>query len=152
MDENTNLDTISADAYISELTELKANSVSKQEYERIIAENAKLANALASGIRMEEPEVVEPVNIKELRNKLLTTKYKTDLEYFKDMKTLRDAIIEQEGVDPFVNKSAPDDSTEKSRAERVASLIDYALEQADNDPIKFSAVFNSKIQFPVSKK
>ena len=143
---------VTADAYIEELSALRANSVEKSEYERILAENAKLANALASGIRVEEPEPEVKVNIPELRKTLLTKQYKNDMEYFKDMKTLRDAILEQEGVDPFVNSSSSNLSAEKLRAERVSDLIDYALEESDGDPVKFSAVFNSKIQLPVGKK
>ena len=143
---------VTADAYIEELSALRANSVKKSEYERILAENAKLANALASGIRVEEPEPEVKVNIPELRKTLLTKQYKNDMEYFKDMKTLRDAILEQEGVDPFVNSSSSNLSAEKLRAERVSDLIDYALEESDGDPVKFSAVFNSKIQLPVGKK
>lgn len=143
---------VTADAYIEELSALRANSVEKSEYERILAENAKLANALASGIRVEEPVEEVKVNIPELRKTLLTKQYKNDMEYFKDMKTLRDAILEQEGVDPFVNSSSSNLSAEKLRAERVSDLIDYALDESDGDPVKFSAVFNSKIQLPVSKK
>lgn len=143
---------VTADAYIEELSALRANSVEKSEYERILAENAKLANALASGIRVEEPEPEVKVNIPELRKTLLTKQYKNDMEYFKDMKTLRDAILEQEGVDPFVNSSSSNLSAETLRAERVSDLIDYALEESDGDPVKFSAVFNSKIQLPVGKK
>lgn len=143
---------VTADAYIEELTALRANSVEKSEYERILNENAKLANALASGIRVEEPEPEVKVNIPELRKTLLTKQYKNDMEYFRDMKTLRDAILEQEGVDPFVNSSSSNLSAETSRAERVSNLIDYALAESDGDPVKFSAVFNSKIQLPVGKK
>ena len=141
-----------AEDYIQALGELKANSVDKSEYERILSENAKLTNALAQGIRVEEEKEEEPVNIPELRKKLLNTQYKTDLEYFKDMKTLRDAILEQKGVDPFVNSNAENVSAETDRAERVSKLIDFALEEADGDPVKFSAIFNSKIQFPVGQK
>ena len=144
-------ETMQAEDYIQALGELKANSVDKSEYERLLSENAKLTNALAQGIRVEE-EKEEPVNIPELRKKLLNTQYKTDLEYFKAMKTLRDAILEQEGIDPFVNSTAENVSAETDRAERVSKLIDFALEEADGDPVKFSAIFNSKIQFPIGKK
>lgn len=143
---------MTAEDYITALGEVKANSVEKSEYERILAENAKLTNALASGIRVEEEKEPEPVNVPELRKKLLNTQYKNDMDYFKDMKTLRDAILEQSGVDPFVNSNAEDVSAETARAERVSKLIDFALEEADGDPVKFSAVFNSKIQLPIGKK
>lgn len=144
-------ETMQAEDYIQALGELKANSVEKSEYERLLSENAKLTNALAQGIRIEE-EKEESVNIPELRKKLLNTQYKTDMDYFKDMKALRDAILEQEGIDPFVNSTAENVSAETDRAERVSKLIDFALEEADGDPVKFSAVFNSKIQFPIGKK
>lgn len=148
--ENDNV--MTAEDYITALGDLKANSIEKSEYERILAENAKLTNALASGFR-QEVEVNEPeVDIPELRKKLLTNKYKNDMEYFKDMKTLRDAIVEKEGVDPFVNQAAENVSAEISNAEQVAQLIDFALEEADGDPVKFSAVFNSKLILPTVKK
>jgi hypothetical protein len=68
------------------------------------------------------------------------------------MKTLRDAIVEKEGVDPFVNQAAENVSAEISNAEQVAQLIDFALEEANGDPVKFSAVFNSKLILPTVKK
>jgi hypothetical protein len=150
MTDNNNI--MTAEDYITALGDLKANSIEKSEYERILAENAKLTNALASGFR-QEAEVNEPeVDIPELRKKLLTNKYKNDMEYFKDMKTLRDAIVEKEGVDPFVNQAAENVSAEISNAEQVAQLIDFALEEANGDPVKFSAVFNSKLILPTVKK
>jgi hypothetical protein len=141
---------MNAEDYISALGDLKANSVEKSEYDRILAENAKLTNALASGFRVEEEEEETPVDVAAVRKRLLTYNYSNDMEYFRDMKTLRDELMKQ-GIDPFVNKSAENLSAEISNAEQVGALIDYALEEANGDPVKFSAVFNSKIKMPVGK-
>ena len=141
---------MNAEDYISALGDLKANSVEKSEYDRILAENAKLTNALASGFRVEEEEEETPIDVAAVRKRLLTYNYSNDMEYFSDMKILRDELMKQ-GIDPFVNKSAENLSAEISNAEQVGALIDYALEEANGDPVKFSAVFNSKIKMPVVK-
>lgn len=142
---------MTAEDYITALGDLKANSIEKSEYERILAENAKLTNALASGFRQEVEEDEPKVDIPALRKEFLNKKYTNDMEYFKAMKTLRDELIKTTGVDPFINKNAENVSAEMDQAEQVSNLIDYALEQADGDPVKFSAVFNSKIRLPLVK-
>ena len=84
---------MNAEDYISALGDLKANSVEKSEYDRILAENAKLTNALASGFRVEEEEEETPIDVAAVRKRLLTYNYSNDMEYFSDMKILRDETI-----------------------------------------------------------
>lgn len=148
-DENT---TMTAEDYITALGEVKANSVDKSEYERVLAENTKLTNALASGIRKEEPEVEEVVNPADIIKRMAENKYKNNLEYCSDVVKLRETIMQTTGSDPCVNYSGEDVSAEINRSERVFELFNSAIEEAEGDPVKFDAIIKSKVQFPVGKK
>lgn len=149
MEENK---TMTAEDYITALGEVKANSVEKSEYERVLAENAKLTNALASGIRTEEPEVEEVVNPVDIIKRMAENKYKNNLEYCSDVVKLRETIMQTTGSDPCVNYSGEDVSAEINRAERVFELFNSAIEGAEGDPVKFDAIIKSRVQFPVGKK
>lgn len=150
MEENT-IQTNTAEAYVSELANIKANTVDRSEYERIVNENAVLANALANGVRLDAPAEEEIIDVQELRNRVVNGKYKNDMEYFRDIQSLRNELLKQ-GTDPWVNSKSENISTEIYDAERLDELITYALEEADGDPVRFSSAFNSKIAMPIIKK
>jgi hypothetical protein len=150
MEENT-IQTNTAEAYVSELANIKANTVDRSEYERIVNENAVLANALANGVRMDAPAEEQIIDVQELRNRVVNGKYKNDMEYFRDIQSLRNELLKQ-GTDPWVNSKSENISTEMYDAERLDELITYALAEADGDPVRFSSAFNSKIVMPITKK
>ena len=61
--EAENADSMDADSYIEALKEIKENSVSKDDYLKLKAENRKLLNSLANGDFIEQPKVEEVVDI-----------------------------------------------------------------------------------------
>lgn len=129
-----------ANSYIEAIKEMRKNSVSKADYERLQAENKELMKALVNGetITLEPQEDVD-VNalIKELYVDALDM---SNLEYVEKTLKLRDAIIEEGGDDPFVgagHKFAPS-AEDYEAAERVANVFRECIDYADGDSALFT--------------
>lgn len=129
-----------ANSYIEAIKEMRKNSVSKADFERLQAENKELMKALVNGetIDIEPPKVVD---VNALRNEIFDAdKEFLNLEYVTKALELRDAVIEAGGDDPFVphgNKIAPT-AEDYEAAERVASVFKECVEYADGDSALFT--------------
>lgn len=143
MDEQTSVsgdNTGDASSYIEAIKEMKRNSVSKADFERLQAENKELMKALVNGetIDIEPPKAVD---VNALRNEIFDAdKELLNLEYVTKALELRDAVIEAGGEDPFVphgNKIAPT-TDDYEAAERVASVFKECVEYADGDSALFT--------------
>ena len=118
---------------VQAINELKKNTVSKEEYNKVKAEKDKYLKALIEGSQIAD-EKKEPVDIDELR-KSLFTKDLDNLTFAKKALELRNELIEREGVDIFVgkgNKYAPDKSDYEA-AQRVADAFQSCVDIADGD-------------------
>lgn len=135
-----------AQDYLDNLNALKENMVSREEYQKILDDNRKMANALANGINYSGEEAKEPVNIDELRDKLFSPEHqrKTNLQYFTEVLQLRDALIEAGENDPFLpfNREYIPTQQDMADAERIATNLKECVECAAGDP----AVFNVELQ------
>lgn len=123
--------------YIQAIKEMKANTVSKEDYNKLKEENKKLLQAVVNGETI-EVEQTKPVDIKELRTRFL--KADTTLEGVTAALELRDAIMEKGGTDPFLpagKKVATTDEDIKT-AEKVAEAFRHCVEYADGDPHIFA--------------
>lgn len=115
------------------INELKENSVSKDEFNKLKAQNTKLLNALAKGEKMTTEES-KPVDRAKLVNELYGTDRKplSNLEYATKTMELRDAIIAAGEPDPFLPNGhmitpTTEDITEANKlAEVFKECIDYA--------------------------
>ena len=130
--------------YIDQIKKLKENSVSKDDYNKLKADNKKLIDALASGTQIEgkvEPKISAVENINNLRKKLFSKGSNLDnLEYCKTAVELRDALIEKGERDPFLpfgHEVVATDSDYES-AERVANVMKECIDYADGDPDIFT--------------
>lgn len=129
---------LTADDYLANLSALKNTTVSKEEYARILEENRKLADALANGLPYEQKDDSEPdpVDIDALRKSLfIDHKYNSDLDYFKDVLKLREALMEQGQADPFL-PNHPDyvpNEHDSERAQFIADELQAAIDYADGD-------------------
>ena len=118
--------------YISAINEMKQNSVDRAAYDKLRAENKQLLDTLVNGQRLDEPVIKEePVNIDELRSKLFNTKHKdmNNLEFVENALKLREALINNGEMDPFVpvgNKITPTDE-DFQKAEKVAKVYKSVL-------------------------
>ena len=134
--------------YIDQIKKLKENSVSRDDYDKLKADNKKLIDALANGSQLEsvvDSKVSSVEKINELRSKLFSKGSNLDnLEYCKTAVELRDALIEKGERDPFLpfghNVVATDSDHET--AERVANVMRECIEYADGD----SDIFTNELQ------
>lgn len=134
---------MTADEYINEINNLRENTVSREEYERIRNDNKKLAKALINGTGANIPGITKPEqkpDLDDLRKKLFTKKSKNDLEYFTNLLALRDGVMADGQPDPFlpVNREFRATAQDEADAERIATQIKEAIEYANGDPAVFS--------------
>ena len=134
--------------YIAQIKNLKENSVSKDDYNKLKADNKKLIDALANGSQLESvvaSKVSSVENINNLRKKLFSKGSNLDnLEYCDTALQLRDALIEKGERDPFLpfghNVIATESDIET--ANRVATVMKECIDYADGD----SDIFTNEIQ------
>ena len=134
--------------YIEQIKKLKESSVSKDDYNKLKADNKKLIDALASGTQIEskvEPKIDAVDKINELRKKLFSKGSNLDnLEYCKTAVELRDALIENGERDPFLPFGHEVVATESDyeSANRVATVMRECIDYADRD----SDIFTNELQ------
>ena len=134
--------------YIEQIKKLKESSVSKDDYNKLKADNKKLIDALASGTQIEskvEPKIDAVDKINELRKKLFSKGSNLDnLEYCKTAVELRDALIENGERDPFLPFGHEVVATESDyeSANRVATVMRECIDYADGD----SDIFTNELQ------
>ena len=149
--ENENVVTVedNTNDYIEQIKKLKESSVSKDDYNKLKADNKKLIDALANGTQVEgvvEPKIDAVENINNLRKKLFGkgNNNLNNLEYCDTALQLRDALIKNGERDPFLpfghNVVATDSDHET--AERVANVMKECIEYADGD----SDIFTNELQ------
>ena len=134
--------------YIDQIKKLKENSVSKDDYDKLRADNKRLIDALANGTQVEgvvEPKVSAVEKIQNLRKKLFGKGNNlTNLEYCDTALQLRDALIENGERDPFLpfgHEVVATDSDYES-ANRVATIMRECINYADGD----SDIFTNELQ------
>lgn len=129
--------------YIAAIKDLKANSVSKSEYEKLQEENKQLINALANGETITTTVEVEKPSLADLRANLMKEE-QTNLEFIKNALALRTAVIEQEGYDPFVPRGSQYAPTAEDEvtAQKVADIYQECVDYANGD----SQLFTNELQ------
>lgn len=92
--------------YIKAINEIKQNSVSREQYEKLQKENKELLDTLINGgqVTMENPETAKSIDDmrKELFSKENVEKGFTNLEFVEKCLELRDTLIEKGETDPFL--------------------------------------------------
>lgn len=140
-----NKETITPDnnMYIDAINELKANSVSKSDYEQLQSENANLLKALTNNEKL-ETTATEPVrSAAEIRQNLFTGEH-NNLDYWAEALALRDAVLRENKEDIFVPKGhnvTPTDSDYES-ANKVATIVQECIDFANGD----SQLFTNELQ------
>ena len=151
MEIETNLTNVSAENvndantdYIEALNELKSSTVSKDQYNKLRAENKKLLDALVSGGSIENPVQKPEVDIDALRKELFNKDAQlTNLEFIEKSLELRDALLDKGEPDPFLpigSRISP--TPEEARiAENVADIYRECIDYANGD----SEVFTNEL-------
>ena len=133
--------------YLDALEEQKKNSVSKEAYAKLEAENKELFNAVLNGgsLKSGSPKSEEKPDIKQLREELYGGKASlNNLEYAKKTLELRKALMDEGEIDPFVpvGKNISPDENDFAKAQAVADVIQECIDTAEGD----SGVFTNLLQ------
>ena len=133
---------------VQALADLKRNSVSKEEYERVLKLNKALVDQMVNEQKVEtnvETNTNYDEIIKEAQTKLFSGDADlSNLEFCETALQLRDAVLAKTGEDIFVgrgHKISPD-ASDYEKAENVATVMRECIEYAQGD----SSIFTMELQ------
>ena len=132
------------------LKEARENSVPKADYEKLEKENKELVAQIINGegnVGNGQP-TPEKVDIKALREELYGPKGAdlSNLDFWKKTLQLRNAVIEQEGYDPFLPHGAKIKPNEQDveRAEAVAKTVQECIDKSEGSSEVFTALLQQE--------
>ena len=134
--DNTIDNTLDYQEYIDQINELKRNSVSRTEYEKIKEENrtllSNLVNGTASVVAEEAP--IQRESLDDLIERVFNNP-KNDLDYVAGILEIRDRVMEEGGADPFVSDNGRYHATDEDYriAENTAEGLRHCVEVADGN-------------------
>lgn len=138
--------------YIAKITELKNSTVSKEDYDKLRADNKKLLDAIVTGqAQAEQPTVQEEkIDVKALRNELYNGRYEgTDLDYISKVLKLRKAIIDSGEPDPGVCNGVKTVASEADyeNCNDVCDALQEMVDFADGDAAVFRSEMMRRVKF-----
>lgn len=140
---------VDANAYISAINEMKKNSVSRADYDKLCADNKLLLDAIINGADYEvEKTEVEKVDIDALRKELYNPDNQfLNLDFAQKTLKLRKAIMDEGGADPFLpaGRNIIVEERDVLAANRVADVLEQCIEAARGDSEVFTAEFNRRL-------
>lgn len=132
------------------LKEARENSVPKADYEKLEKENKELVAQIINGegnVGNGQP-TPDKVDIKVLREELYGPKGAdlSNLDFWKKTLQLRQAVIEQEGYDPFLPHGAKIKPNEQDveRAEAVAKTVQECIDKSEGSSEVFTALLQQE--------
>lgn len=121
--------------YIEAIRDLKANSVSKERYNKLMEENKNLLNSLVNGetVTPVAPEVEKPPIedlVKEMRSGKLN-----DIQLVEKALEFRERVLEETGEDCFVSMGHNVTPTQESyiSTQKTADIYRECLDYANGD-------------------
>lgn len=129
--------------YLEAIKNLKQNSVDRQQYEDLKAENKKLLDSIVNGVSVEVEEQKPKKSVEELREEWLDEN-NTNLQYIEKTLELREALMAEGQPDPFlpIGKQILPDDADVAAANKVADVLKECVEYAQGD----SSVFTNELQ------
>ena len=125
------------------------NTVSMEEYNRVLERNKQLSHDWAEGINRQEPAEKDKDTIESLRKELYSEDRQelNNLESTKKILKLRKLVMDEGGIDPFLNSDphASYSAEEEETAQRVADGLQEMVDQSDGDPIMFNSLMAQMI-------
>ena len=149
--ESSDVNTLQDVDYVQAINELKANSVPKEKYSKLVEEHNRLLKSVIDGTEMENaPTEPEPIPLNDLRKQLFNDDNITNLDYATKALELRERIIKEGGVDPFlpVSHERSIQQSDIDTAEKVADVLKECVDQADGNADVFTALLNSRLNEP----
>lgn len=129
--------------YIEAMAQLKANSVSKEKYEKLEQENQQLINALKEGSQIEMVSDEEKPSLKDLAEVVSSEQFEvTNMEGWKKALEYRKAAIEAGMRDPFLptSRDYAYNEADNARAQLIADTLENIISQANGNPDIFNAL------------
>lgn len=128
--------------YISALNEMKQNSVSRSEYEKLKADNKRLLDSIVNGTS-ENVEVLPKKSIEELRKNFMKEGV-SNLDYWKNALELRERLIEEGQPDPMIPTGVrvAANQMDYDGVEKLVSGIQHCIDYANGD----SQLFTNELQ------
>ena len=131
--------------YLESIKTLKENTVSKEDYNKLLVENKRLLKTVIDGQPgdIETPPTAKHRPIQEIRDELFN-KENNNLRYAELSLELRDAILEDGGEDPFVpyGEKIQPTQDDREKAEKTAKIFKECIEYAQGD----SQLFTQELQ------
>ena len=125
--------------YLAAIKELKQNTVNREEYEKLKAENKKLLNSVVNGqvVEVEAGPTYRDVDI--IRDELFNHEH-NNLDYVKLALELRNTLIAKGEQDPFlpVGKQISPTREDIEKAEMVAQVYQECVDYAEGDSSLFT--------------
>ena len=133
------------------LKEARENSVSKEEFEKLKEENKRLVSDIingGSGAGNGQTITPKEADVKALREKLYGPKSSelNNLDFWKTTLELRNAVIAQEGYDPFLpyGEKIKPTAQDMEKANNVANVVQECIDESNGDSEIFTALLQSK--------
>ena len=128
--------------YISALNEMKQNSVSRSEYEKLKADNKRLLDSIVNGTS-ENVDVWPKKSIEELRKNFMKEGV-SNLDYWKNALELRERLIEEGQPDPMIPTGVrvAANQMDYDGVEKLVSGIQHCIDYANGD----SQLFTNELQ------
>lgn len=147
--ETTTVEEMNNEQYIAAIEEMKANTVSRDAYNKLRNENKQLLDALVSGKELPNTEPEKKVSVEELRKNLFSTDNDmSNLAYVENALALRNSLIEAGERDPFLPYGDKVDITSEhiATAEKVAAGLQEMVDFAEGDSGVFSAEYQRRVK------
>ena len=132
---------------LEEIKNLKNNSVSKEEYNKVIEKNKSLMKQIINGVGTRQ-ETDEPIDLQEVRKDIFERNDKlSNREFWKQVLTLRKERLEKEGVDVFCPRGNKTRYTREDieTANHLAETIQHIIEDSEENPALFTAIMNNAL-------
>lgn len=130
--------------YLATIKELKENSVDRQKFEQLKAENKKLLEAVVNGQSAEAPKVEVVESIDDLRKDLFNGEQNlSNLDFASKALELRKQLIAKGEPDPFlpVGEQISPTDFDIQTAQKVADILQECVDYAEGD----SGVFTNEL-------
>ena len=133
--------------YIEIINNLKSNTVSKTEYERVLADNKLLAQSLATSPApsAEEPEpTFTTEDVHKFSQQLGSMKNCSNLQFIDTALKLREAVLATGGKDPFLpnNSDYAENDVDAARVDAIATGLRTMVDYCQGD----AQLFNSELK------
>lgn len=121
--------------YIAQIENLKRDTVSRDQYDKMKQENKRLLDALVNNKQLDDINT-QPAPKRSLQEIIKDqSKANSNLEFHKLALEYRERFIEEKGIDPFVEVSPDGMQTDEARArgQKIADGYQYCIDYADGD-------------------